>query len=119
MNEGKVQVVVKSRQIPSRTIEFAAHRMLPIGNFYNLGLERAVVFESVLDEEHRRAIGEGRRLANNLGLELEVVDRSKLGLFRRLLSSLGGSASGSISVVVPSLPAGPRIDPRQGVAQSC
>ncbi len=115
--EGRVQVVVRSRQVPSRTVEFPSRQMLPTGGRYGAGLERGVVFESVLDDEHRKAIEEGRRLACSLGLALEVVDQSKLGLFRRMLSSLRGSEPAGVSVVVSPLPAGAQMGPPHAMAQ--
>lgn len=106
---GKVRVEVKSRRVPVRTVEFVTHPILPIGtistsvgSFSGPGLrrERVVVYESVLDEEQRRAIDEGHRLACNLGLELEVVDKSKSSLLGRLLSFVGGNSSKSPNVEV-------------------
>ena len=104
---GKVKVVVRSRRVPVRTVEFSS-RLNYIqgatspGNGVVPGFQtrRAVIYESVLDDEHRRAIEEGDRLACNLGLELEVIDQSRFGLFRRVLSSLGRDGSGNVGVVV-------------------
>ena len=89
-SSGKVKVVVRSRRVPVRTVEFATHPILPvgtystpIGNFSSAGLrrERVVVYESVLDEDQRRAVDEGQRLACNLGLEMEVIDLGEKNLF--------------------------------------
>jgi hypothetical protein len=106
---GKVKVVVRSRKVPLRTVEFATHPIFPVGTYstpvsspWNSGLrrERVVVYESVLDDEQRRAIDEGQRLARNLGLELEVVDESKFGLLKRVRSSLGGISPRSFGVTI-------------------
>lgn len=104
---GKVRVVVRSRQVPARTVEFTAY---PVGSFYSRGVtRRAVVFEPVLDDGQRKAVEEGGRVAHSLGLELEVVDQSKLGFLRRALSSLKGNGSGGVRMVVSPRP--PRARP--------
>jgi hypothetical protein len=119
---GKVKVVVRSRRVPVRTVEFATHPILPvgtystpIGNMSNSGLrrERIVVYESVLDEDQRRAVDEGQRLACNLGLEMEVIDESKLGIFRRMWTSLGRNGSWKPEVVVSITSAEPNFDVAQ------
>lgn len=108
-SSGKVKVVVRSRRVPVRTVEFATHPIMPVGTYSTpvgnlsssvLRRERVVVYESVLDEDQRRAVDEGHRLACNLGLELEVIDESKRSIFKRLWSSFGRSSSGIPGVVV-------------------
>lgn len=100
--EGKVQVVVKSRRIPLRTVEVSEPIFSPSGVFMGTRSNRVILYGSVLDEGHRRAIEEGQRLSCDLGLELEVVDASKKGLFGRVRSSLGlGGAGGPTLVVSP------------------
>jgi hypothetical protein len=110
---GKVKVVVRSRRVPVRTVEFAPRLNYTFGaasspvsyaSAPSLNRQRAVIYESVLDDKFQRAIDEGERLACNLGLELEVIDESRLGLFRRVLSHLGRDGSGNVGVVIsPSL----------------
>jgi hypothetical protein len=100
-SDGKVQVVVRSRRVPVRTVDSVVPAIIGAGFliYRNPPSERAVIYESVLDDEHRRAIEEGQRVANNLGLELQVVDLSKLGFLRRVLSSLGGNGSMGLNVI--------------------
>lgn len=101
--EGKVQVVVRSRKVPIGT----GYHTAP---FYSLSgvrvasrASRFVVYGTSLDGEQLRAIDEGQRLACNLGLELEVVDESRSGRLRRMLSYLGVNVSrGADFVVSPS-----------------
>jgi hypothetical protein len=106
---GKVKVVVRSRRVPVRTVEFGPSLnytlgaiSMPVNNLSapSSHRQRAVIYESVLDDEFRRAIDEGERLACNLGLELEVVDESRLGFIGRVLSSLGRDGSGKVDVVI-------------------
>ena len=106
---GRVKVVVRSRKVPARTIRLPSGPWpTAIGLASQLGgvsatalPERAVVFESVLDDEHRRVIHEGQKLASDLGLELEVIDESQSGFLRRALSSLGVGGGGLGIVVSP------------------
>ena len=123
---GKVKVVVRSRMVPVRTVEFAGNLNYTLGavsspltnvSVPGLHRQRAVIFESFLDEEFQRAIDEGERLACNLGLELEVIDESRLGLFRRLLSSLGRDGSGNVDVVISPSLAGHRADTASALVQ--
>lgn len=104
ISEGKVRVVVRSRKVPIGTIDFRE----PIYSGSTAGLlvgarrNRLVLYGSVLDEQHRRAIEEGDRISRSLGLQLEIVDASKQGILRRLLSSLGrATPHGPTLVVAP------------------
>jgi hypothetical protein len=102
LSEGKVQVVVRSRKMPAETIELNLTRMSYPGTLVAKQRNRAILYRDVLDDEHRRAIQEGRRLADELGLRLEVVDESRSSFFRRVLSSLGrGSPSSPKLVITP------------------
>lgn len=86
--DGKVKVIVRSRRVPSRTVDLSQKMYTPAGTPMGTKTSRLVVYDYVLDEEHRRAIEEGRRLSSNLGLDLEVIDTSRRGGFGRALSSL-------------------------------
>jgi len=99
--EGKVRVFVRSRKIPARIVDVRTPVFSPSGIYVGIARDRHIVYETVLDEEHRKAIDEGRRLSCNLGLELEVVDRAKSGPFRRALSLLVGEGSPLINVQAP------------------
>ena len=103
-SEGKVQVVVRSRKVPTGTVDFRE----PIYSGSTAGLlvgvrrNRLVLYGSILDEQHRRAIEEGNRISRSLGLRLEIVDASRQGILRRLLSSLGwDTLHGPTLVVAP------------------
>ena len=102
ISKGKVQVVVTSRRVPTRTVSISQPVYTMSGIRLGSQKDLRVVYGSELDQEHERAIEEGRKLANRLGLELEVVDRSRVGVFRRILSSLGGGLpQGPTLVVTP------------------
>lgn len=116
--EGRVQVVVRSRRVPVGTISRTEPIYSASGVLVGSVPTQFVLYGRALDEEHRRAIDEGQRLACNLGLEFEVVDESKTGLFRRMLSFLGGNGSGNASVVVSPSTRG-RPDPPQALTQRC
>ena len=82
---GKVQVVVRSRRVPARLLEFASTQVSYPSAFVGTVRNRVVRYESRLDEEHLKAIEEGKKLADQMGLELEVIDGSRWNLFRRAL----------------------------------
>jgi hypothetical protein len=101
---GKVQVVVRSRRVPTGTVDVRE----PVYSGSASGIlvctrsNRIVLYDYVLDEDHKRAIEEGRRLSRRLGLELVVVDVSKQGVLRRMLTSLDfGASRGPTLVVAP------------------
>jgi hypothetical protein len=98
--EGKVQVRVKSRRVPVRTVEVLEPLFSPSGVFMGTRRSKLVLYDNALNQEHQRAIDEGRRLSCHLGFELEVVDSSRSGFFRRMLSSLGRGASESPALMV-------------------
>jgi hypothetical protein len=83
---GKVQVVVRTRRVPVGTAVVTAPLYTPSGVLVGSTASRVVLYDTRMDETYRAAISEGRRLSRRLGLDLEVVDVSKLSLFRRLLS---------------------------------
>ncbi|HUK79583.1 MAG TPA: hypothetical protein VLU91_02840 [Nitrososphaerales archaeon] len=85
---GRVKVVVKSRRVPIRSLEVSHPVFTPSGMLVGATKKRVVVYGFALDEGYRRAIEEGNRLSSSLGLELEVVDTSKSGLLRRVLSHI-------------------------------
>lgn len=101
--DGKVQVVVRSRRVPVRTVEVSAPVFSPTGVFVGTRRNRLVLYGSALDDTHRRAIEEGQKLSCNLGLDLEVVDASKSSLLRRILSSLGLGGSKLPTLMVAPL----------------
>ena len=82
---GKVQVVVKSQRIPIGTADFSTPIFSISGVSMGTWKRRIVLYESTLNDEHRRAIDEGRKLSCSLGLKLEVVDTSRLNILRRIL----------------------------------
>jgi len=96
----KVKVVVRSRKVPVRTVDFSLPSYSPSGVFIGLQTRRAVLYDTSLDATHRKAIEEGRRLSDTLGLQLEVVDASKSGLFARVLAMLGRNGLDHPAVVV-------------------
>jgi len=98
--DGKVRVVVRSRRVPARLFELSQTMYSPSGIPMGTRMNRRVVYDYVLDEDHQRTIAEARKLARSLCLDLEVVDSGKQGLFRRLLSSFGRRGVNAPSVVV-------------------
>jgi len=101
-SSGKVRVVVRTRRVPVGTALISAPVFSASGVVIGSRTDRMVVFDSRLDEAHRRAINEGRRLSCALGLELEVIDSAKRGGLRGVLSYLGGRSGGPTIVVSPS-----------------
>jgi hypothetical protein len=104
-SEGKVRVVVRSRRVPAGTVDF--HEPIYSGSAAGLLVgarrSRLVLYSNVLDEQHRKAIEEGNRISQSLGLQLEVVDASRQGILRRMLSSLGRRAPHGPTLLVAPL----------------
>ncbi len=102
--EGRVRVVVRSRKVPVRTV--AVNHPIYSSSGTSLGSQTTcgLVYETVLDPRHLRAIEEGRKLSCDLGLELEVVDVSKVNPVRRVLSRLtGGDGLGPSVILTPGV----------------
>jgi hypothetical protein len=89
MSEGKVRVVVRSKKVPAAVVPVVAREISFTGTWYPGRLGRSVVYGSRLDEEHQRAIEDGRRMADQLGLKLEIVDLSRVNALRRALAAIG------------------------------
>ena len=102
MNEGKIQVFVRSRRTPAGLMQVSRPLMSGTGVLLGWASSRSTVFESKLDDEHQKAVNEGRRLALQLGLKLEVVDESGVPLLRRVFSYLAGLALSPKVVITPS-----------------
>jgi hypothetical protein len=107
-SSGKVRVVVRSREVPIRTVDFNEPVYSTSGALLWTRKSTLVLYDSVLDEEHKRAIEEGHKLSHKLGLELEVIDASKGGVIRKALSSLGIGRPG------PTLEVSPQADECEG-----
>jgi hypothetical protein len=99
-SDGKVRVLVKSRKVPARTVDLSETLYTPSGIPIGKRTNRLLLYDYVLDEDHRRTIQEAHELARRLCLDLEVVDSARQGVFRRLLSTLGhrGSSNPIIEV---------------------
>jgi hypothetical protein len=99
-SEGKVRVVVKSRKVPTGIVELVTPEFVPSGFLVGMRSRSGVIYDFVLDSEQTKAIEEGYKLSCSLGLELEIVDRSKLGIFRRILPSLRRVKSRAPTLVI-------------------
>ena len=100
--DGKVRVLVRSRNVPVRTVMFTRPIISISGLSVGTQTSTAVVFESSYDEHDRRAISEAKKLSCNLNLAFEIIDRSKLGPLRRIVSAIAGSPSRTPSLVLTS-----------------
>jgi hypothetical protein len=98
--DGKVRVLVRSRNVPTRTITFSRPIISLSGLPMGTQTSRAVVFETSFDEHNRKAIREAKKLSCNLDLALEIIDRSKLNPLRRIISAFAGPQSHSPSLVI-------------------
>jgi hypothetical protein len=85
---GQVRVLVESRQVPVRVLEFQRPVFSASGLLMGTETSRGLVYATSLDDSHRKAIEEGKRLSRNLGLDLKVVDRKNLNPLRRLFSGI-------------------------------
>lgn len=102
--EGKVRVLVRSKKVPLRTFEVRRPLYSSSGVLLGSQTARGVVYGTSLDDSHAKAIEEGRKLSCNLGLELEVVDRSSMNPLRRVLSAVSRGSQGA-SLVLTAAPA--------------
>lgn len=100
MSSGKVRVVIRTRRVPVGIAMATKPLFAPSGVLLGSTTSRVVLFESRLDDAHREAIEEGRRLSSRLGLDLEVVDASKSGPLKRLLSLVRRGASAETAFLV-------------------
>jgi hypothetical protein len=100
-SEGRVRVLVESRSVPTRTIEFYRPIYSPTGLLVGSERSSAVVYEPSYDSSHERAIEEGRKLSSDLGLGLEVVDKSRWNPVRRLVSALATGSARRPTLVLP------------------
>ena len=107
--DGKVRVLVRSRKVPTRTIELRRPLYSQSGVMVGTQISQAVLYENSFDVSHQRAIEEAKKLSCNLGLDLEVVDRSTWNPLRRIVSALSGSHTPRPSVVLTP-PSGTDLD---------
>ena len=98
--EGRVQVMVRSSKVPNGTMEVTVPLFSTSGFPIGFRRDRVVLYDSAFTNDHLRAIEEGQRLSNRLGLKLEVVDLSRSNILRRLLSVFSRSAREQPSLVV-------------------
>ena len=92
-SSGRVQVLVRTRKVPVGTTTLSTPIYTLSGVLVGSTTSRVVLYDTHLDESHKKAIRESRRLSCKLGLELEVVDASKAGPLGRLLSLVRRGAS--------------------------
>jgi hypothetical protein len=97
---GKVRVMVRSRRVPVETAVIGRPIITPHGMFGTVP-KRTIVYRTKFDQSDEEAIQEGRRLSSDLGLDLEVVDLSRLNPFRRLASSF---RLGSVPITIIPAP---------------
>jgi hypothetical protein len=88
--EGRVQVFVRSRKVPVRRIAIQRPVYSSSGLIVGTQIHYAIVYDTALDYSHQRAIEEARKLSCNLGLDLEVIDRTAANPLRRLVSAVRG-----------------------------
>jgi hypothetical protein len=103
-SEGKIQVVVRSRRVPVGTVLRTEPVYSSSGVLVGFQPSTHVLFGTMLSENHQKTIEEAQKLANNLGLGLEVVDESRSGFVTRVLSRIGRSGLRYSSVRVPPSP---------------
>jgi hypothetical protein len=99
--QGRVRVTVRARRIPvgTATLQLPVYRYQGAVKASRVCEAREVVlYDTVYDEAQLRAIDQGKRLSQDLGLKLEVVDLSKVSPFRRLWSALTGAGSAKLSL---------------------
>jgi len=100
-SNGKVRVLVKSRKVPTGVIQLHQTTYLFSGiPMKTTRMERRVLYDYVLGEDHQRAVEEARKLAGSLCLDLEVIDSRNQSLFGRLMSFLDGRNGQNPSIEV-------------------
>jgi len=103
IKDGKIRVIVRSRRVPSGTLDLTEPVYSTSGMLMGTRRNRLVTYDDVLDDAHKKAIEEGRRLSCDLGLDLEVVDAARRGILGRVRSSLGrGHGRGPTLEITPS-----------------
>ncbi len=105
MPEGKIQVVVKSRQVPVGTFLTTEPVFSASGVLLGYRSRTAVLFRKSIGEVNQKTVDEAQRFASNLGMGLEVVDGSRFGVLGRFLARLGiGGTRYPAIVVSPGQP---------------
>jgi fructoselysine-6-P-deglycase FrlB-like protein len=85
---GKMVIFVDSSPAPARTIQFSSPMFSTTGVMLGVRTRTGVVFQRSDGEARRLAVREAKGLACRLGMELEVIDRARSGLIRRLASAI-------------------------------
>ena len=93
-------MVVRSRRVPTRLVEVRSPRFSHPGGWMSTPSVRAVEYESKLDEENLKAIEDARRIADQMGLRLEILDESRSGLITRALAALRRGFAPSPKLVI-------------------
>ena len=89
---GEVKVFIRTRRVPVGRTTLRTPMYTLSGVYLGSTVSHAVLFATQLDESQAEAVRESRRLSSRLGLDLEVIDASKSGPLRRLLSFVRGAA---------------------------
>jgi hypothetical protein len=92
--------MVRSRRVPSRTIEVIEPFFTASGVRLGTRSNRVILYDSTLAYDHLRAIDEGHKISCSLGLKLEIVDLARSNFARRLLSAFGLRVSKQPALVV-------------------
>ena len=101
--DGRLRVFVRSRKVPVRTIEFSRPLYSASGVLVGMQTSRALLYAQTFDDSHRKAIEEARKLSCTLGLEFEVVDKSRSNPLRRIIYALAGDRSAEPSLALTPL----------------
>ena len=86
--KGEVRLVLSSRRVPVRTVSVPTPVNTQTGLYFAPVSERRVVYDLVYDASQLEAMEEAKRLSEQLGLRLKVIDQSRISPFRRVLSRL-------------------------------
>jgi hypothetical protein len=116
-SEGKIQVVVRSRKTPIGTVLRTEPIYSTSGLLVGYRPSVSVLYRTSIDEDHRRTLAEAQKLASSLGIGLEVIDESRLGLLSGLLHGFGLNTK-SWTAMMPSSPKAAS-DPSPAVSNGC
>jgi len=95
--QGLIQVVVRSHEVPARTTQIKTMHLGPGGAVVPV-FTTAVIYDRVLDPKQISILEGARSLSRATGAELEVVDIGAKNILGRFLWSLSSQNGGYIKL---------------------
>ncbi len=90
----EIRIVVESRKVPSRVVQFATSPPYPGRPFFEARVTKfAVMYDYLLDAGQSKALDHARELAAASGACLQIVDLARESAVRRVIRRITRSGS--------------------------